>query len=691
LFKIDDFIQLMRYFKGKSSNIDPNLIILGEDSKAKATILFNENIDLVCHTTEDYKRLKNFLIPWYASLRTFPATMRNASDVRSLPEDHLNKLINSFGFVDLLGIDRSNKVNLFYDLINLYKIKGTPEALERALGYIGMADVDLVEYWLKYDTNKNLIFHPITTSKTISNFVHPDIPFENLIKDDPHWFYSKEQINQLFLNNRIAFPSKSPYIGLRPFLPLSNSLNPVIAILVRIIQDIYIDYLGGTIPDKDFTISSLKISASILDLFLSFIYLFNSIYPKTSDTLDTKILVYNGNMNDVLYSDIIKLYKTLISRDNNSSSRAELLANRILFNNTFSRLRTTDFLVGLNTAGTILEILNPELKEEIDANISVNNETIIINILTKDLSSWVIENISSYFPLDISTYGFSSLEYITEIINFFKPYRARIKNLEQVYVLNNPLEDSLLVDDELVSLLEETIVDFDTANSNPVYQDFEPIVVTSTPPTDLARRVLNLYVDSTGSVQYVFDETTVYTGITNTVYSSPPIGCHRIINIYLDSIDGFQKLYIEYEEIPEIEDDVPTPLMCSPPSSYYQIHDVYVNNEGVFEILYNEKPYIIPNIKNYYSRDTYDNGSYFDIGASTDDPPHSLQQIITQNNIIIHNYHKGNAVNDYHYSVDPISSDISEIITDGGWSDFDTGMVFDSAMLSDVVQITVFE
>ena len=41
--------------------------------------------------------------------------------------------------------------------------------------------------------------------------------------------------------------------------------------------------------------------------------------------------------------------------------------------------------------------------------------------------------------------------------------------------------------------------------------------------------------------------------------------------------------------------------------------------------------------------------------------------------------------------MDPISLDVSKVVTDGGWSDFDTGMVFDSAMLSDVVQITIFE
>ena len=53
----------MNYFKGEDvPEMDMKLQALASDSKAKATTLFNESIDQLCHSTDDYKRLKNFLI-----------------------------------------------------------------------------------------------------------------------------------------------------------------------------------------------------------------------------------------------------------------------------------------------------------------------------------------------------------------------------------------------------------------------------------------------------------------------------------------------------------------------------------------------------------------------------------------------------------------------------------------------------
>ena len=129
MFNVNDFFKLMYYFKtGDSTAVDPNLIILANDSKGKTENLFTNTIDLDCFASEDYKRLKNFLVSWYSSSRTFASTMQSASDIRSLPQDQLNDLINSFGFVDgLEKLNHSSKIDFFYDLVNLYKIKGTPE------------------------------------------------------------------------------------------------------------------------------------------------------------------------------------------------------------------------------------------------------------------------------------------------------------------------------------------------------------------------------------------------------------------------------------------------------------------------------------------------------------------------------------------------------------------------------------
>jgi len=580
LFTIDDFTQLMRYFRGDSvPNLDTNLIILAEDSKAKATTLFNENIDLACYATEDYKRLRNFLIPWYASLRSFSSTMRSASDVRSLPEDHLNELINSFGFVDGLDeLSHSNKIDFFYDLVNLYKIKGTPESVERVLGYFGIPDVELVEYWLQYNSSGQLVFHPVKISIPVPGsltVVAPDIDYDYIINSDPHWFLTKNQVNQLFQTNRIAFPSKSPYFGIRPTTQLSgNIINPTIAILSRMVQDQYAGYVGGTPPVKDIKLTVLNIFASLLDLYLAVLYTFNTIYVKTNDSADTSFLIYDESMlltNEQIYD----LYDTITSRAN-SQTRAQLEANKLLLNDYFSRLRTTNFITNLSTAGTVLNLTNNDLKNLIDNYISLGNEDYLLKLLLKDLSSWVKDHISDSAPnLSSLILGFASLEYITDVINFFKPYRARLILVEHIYTIDNPISDAVICEDELNHVDTETIVDFDTANST---------------------------------------------------------GC------------------------------------CCP-------EDVIPCLDSTASI--------------YYSRNTYDCGSNFDIGASIDDDQ-GITIHISDNIYDIYNYHHGDATACVHlsYTLDS-TGEIEFALQDGGFIDFDNDGIFDAPQISDACHIYV--
>lgn len=580
MFTVTDFINLMKYFKGEQvDDLDTNLIVQAEDSKAKSTTIFNENIDLACHASDDYKRLKNFLIPWYASLRTFVSTMKNASDIRSLPEEHINELIRSFGFVDSLEeITRENKNDFFYDLVNLYKIKGTPEALLRVLGFFGIPDIEIAEYWLQYDSNSELVFRPETISTTTESYNLKDISFETITNPDPHWMLSKDQINQLFLNNKIAFPSKSPYFGIRPVSQLSGDvINPTIAILSRLIQDQYSDYISGSPPDKDIRLT-LKIYASLLDLYLAVLYTFNLIYVKTIDSTDLSFLIYNGSMS-LTNTQIYDLYDTITKRSN-STTKAELEANRVLYYNAFTRLRSTNFISTFDTAKNVLALTNSDLKDLIDTYHTAGNTNDILKSLLKDLSSWIKNNISISAPnLLVLMFGFSSLEYITNVVKFFKPYRARLISVEHVYIIDNPLLDAELTFDVLKSIdIEQTIVDWDTANST---------------------------------------------------------GCCCA------------------------DEDNPEPCLDSTASIYY-------------------------------SRATYDCGSYFDIGASIDEEDYGCKIDITQEDTIIYNYHTDDSTAYVHteYTGD-ITGATYYALQDGGFIDFDDDGLFDAPQISDVCEIYV--
>lgn len=707
MFTILDFINLMKYFKGETvESLDANLIITAEDSKAKATTLFNESIDLVCHTTDDYKRLKNFLINWYASLRTFPAVMKNTTDIRSLPEEYLNELIRSFGYTNsLTEMIKTNKIDFFYDLVNLYKIKGTPEAIERVLSYFGIPEVELVEYWLKYDDSGNLVFHPVRISEAIISTVAHNIPFD-AIATDPHWMLTADQVNQLFLTNKIAFPSKSPYFGLRPVSEIiGGHITPTLAILTRMVLDEYQGYIGGVDPVKNIGLTQLQCISSLMDLYLASIYAFNSLYNKTIDSTDLSTIVYNGSMS-LSNTEIITLYDTLTQREY-CTTRDQLETNKNLFNLNFTKLRSENFLTLFTTAGTVLSSSNPDLKNIIDTYNLSNNGEEVLKLLLKDLTSWCREHISEgIVNLSSLVLGFGALGYLTDAINFFKPYRARLMSFENIFRIKSPLNDALIAKDVLSTTFLETIVDFDTADSEPGYDlDWEPTgsIVYSTPPTDLSRRIVDLFVDSTGVVRCNFMDSTAWTGISSVVYSEPNVGEYRVLNIYLeDLVGGSKKLYVDYNDTPETIGGIKSIVRSLAPAGFYTILDIYMNDLFQFSAVYDATAVTWPidsTSRIYYSRISYDCGSFFDIGASCDqppnEPPHDL--IIRETIPDIYNYHTLDSTSDTTASLtmdivyDSTSGEMVEINCDGGWENFDGCGVFDAPAFNDALHIYISE
>jgi len=714
----------MNYFKGESvPDLDTNLIATAEDSKAKATTLFTESIDQVAHTTDDYIRLKNFLIPWYSSLKAFPSTMKNVSDIRIMPDDHLNELFRSFGFTEGLSeIPISSKVDFFYDLVNLYKIKGTPESIERAMAYFGIPDVDIMEFWLQFNEDRNLVFRPELLTNYGNNDSVQDLGFNYVINRDPHWMLTEEAVIQLFENNKIAFPSKTPYFGIRPTTQLvGNIINPIMCLLTRIVLDQYAEHEAGNPPAKDTRIPVIDIMVSILDLYLSVIYAMSIIYPKTFDPTALYTYVYNGDFIDstsgveITYTEIIDQFNELIKRLPSRkeydpindldviipATRKEVADQLPIFNRFFTKLRSENFLTSSNTAGVVLEETNSDLKKVVDDNFDLDNGEYILQLLVKSLINWLKVNISQATPnLLVSMFGFSVLTYILDIINFFKPYRARLVVIDDTFTIQLPALDSVITEDsfdpEAIGITE-TIYDFDTGDSSPGYQesyvDIDPVY--STPPDIGSRRINNIYVDSTGVVKCDYIDSTSYTLIENIVYSNPPIGGYRVYNIYLEVVlGGGRKLFVESNDIPVINIEAPTKIYSIPPSSYYKILDVCINEDSYFEMLYSEDLLTSSDERLYYSREVMDCNSYFDIGAFTDDPPPAdstsipLFTYINQNEYDTFNSHKGDGTSEVTYSVDSTGV-INEIIVLGGWQSFDEGLLYDQPPIPDRVEIYI--
>lgn len=471
MFTVQDFIDLLNYLKTGTTDtaLDPNTMVLAKAERATTTSLFSDKLDASVFMSEDYKRLRLFLMDWYAAHKTMVSTQKRAHDVFSLPKSHLNELMASFGFdIELDNISVVNEANFFLDLVNLYKIKGSPKSLIQLLGYYGMSRMDLLEYWLQYDESGNLIFRPnivISSETELEAAQSSDIPYESMVKDDPHWFITREQIEALFNNKQISFPIKSPYFGIRPLYYLTD-IMAITAIVVRKCIDEYNQITYGVITElpKEVNISKLNYRVSLLELYLTCDYLLNTCYGYDTGITGQLFTCYDGTNSD--YLTIVDEYNSYITRP---SSRAERDQKLTEFTNLFSKPRSEAIITTFTKSGEILTALSPTLKSTIDVWVDAGRGEDLLAGCLKDLSDWVSENISTFYS-NFSSFilGIESLEFLTNIINFFKPYRAREFLNDSGLIIKNPLADYMLVEDtDPDIIIDSTFIDWDTPNSVP--------------------------------------------------------------------------------------------------------------------------------------------------------------------------------------------------------------------------------
>ena len=474
MFTVDD---LWKFFQVLNDEVVTDLsdatISLIKSEQAVTTTFFENIIDQAAYNSNDYHRLRSFIIDWYTSLKTIVSTQKEISaDLFSLPDFQLDELFRSFGFDYSTyltfgdGIQlNANKVNLFFDLVNLYKIKGTPESIIRVLQYYGI-NIKLYELWLKKKSETKLDFEleAVNDGPPISN-----ISYDSIVKDDPHWMMTEDQILELNESNKIKLPSKSPYFTIVP--SFTQDINIGISILQRIVQDQYDTWDSGGTPTQDCTIAVFGETVSILESYLSCIYVFNDMYDAGySSAADKDFLCYDGST--VVIADIISEYNTIVS---NPTSRADRESKLIQYYDKFTRKRSENFLLDKNTAGQKLELINPTLKAEIDTlyNNALTDKVNLLTSLLIDVGDWVNDHIGLEF-LNISyiVLGFVALaSSLGNVINFFKPIRARWLTIEAMN-FDNKLTESIRIDDLFGDTdIEETFVDYDTANSHPCCDD----------------------------------------------------------------------------------------------------------------------------------------------------------------------------------------------------------------------------
>lgn len=479
---LDDFWKILEEIQGKSTDLTEAVKAIAKNEQTTSERLFGNIIDQVAFNSQDYQRLRSFLRDWYAAHRTLTSFQANISDIYQMPNDQLDDLFQSFGY-DLSSTLKNpttneaplNKVNFFLDLVNLYKIKGTPQAIVDVLQYYGIVDVDLYELSLQFDerARKNpddLIFKGKIVAGTSNDISPIYLPFDLLTSGDPHWLQSESQIKTLFQQNKINFPSQSPYFAVKPLFD-EEATDAATGILSRKVQDQHTEWIsGGGDPEdtnpilpQDSVITITGDQCSLLTLYLSTIYTFNKEW--TVGAFAPNFICYDGTNVDAI--DIMDEFRDVTKKVN---TRLEWQTQWNKYLDLFTRSIGSNFLQVHTSARDTLAVLNPTVKANLD-NLSASNVT-VLGTLLKDLGDWVRNNISfGFINMSYILFGIDSLfGQLTKVIDFFKPYRARLIPLELIQIRNR-LFNSIIVEDKFETTIEENIHDFLTGDSEPCCAD----------------------------------------------------------------------------------------------------------------------------------------------------------------------------------------------------------------------------
>jgi hypothetical protein len=585
--KIDKFWEIFKSVAGDpSADVIETTNAIAKSDRSKVESYFSSVIDQYSFSTADYNRLRKFFIDLYASHRAQSTIALSSTDPRVLTNSNLDELFRSMGYPlssSLRGFDENplqQKVNFFLDLVNLYKVKGTPQSLVDVLQYYGVTEVDIYEFFLKKDAPGSLFFDGKAVAGTTLNPQDIGIPYANIANSDPHWLYTASQILQLDQQNKINLPSKTPYLGVQPIVDLEGA---EMAIIERYVQDQYEYYIdNGELPPPTAEITYIGETRSLLELYLSCIYMFIELFDAGSDLPGTpgysqNFLCYNGLLTDPV--QIIEEFDLLTK--SKVTSRVQLNDRYEQYLDLFSRDLSTNFLVDKNTAGDVLNTIAPDIKAALD---SAGEPYDVLFSLLKDLALWVRSNIGFGF-VNFGFILFGVQEFFKDlkpVIDFFKPYRARMLLLESLQIRNR-LFNTIVVEDKLEIDINTEIHDFITGNSTPCCNVDDSICLDF---QTICRRV---FVDS--PIPYEWKD----------------LWGHDILYHVNDAVSsgGLGKYYICIEEHESTTSNKP------------QSGVVW---ETYWKVLSTIECHDSTTIPTYYTRETFDCDSYFDIGAVTDIP-----------------------------------------------------------------------
>jgi hypothetical protein len=686
---ISDFWEILKEIQNLPNKLTDNLKAIAQSEKASADNILGAIIDQIAYNSEDYQRLRNWWRDWYAAHRTIGTFQMGVNDPYSMPNDQLDDLFQSFGY-DLSASIRNPtdnnsptiKANFFLDLVNLYKIKGSPESIVKVLQYYGLTELDLYEFDLQFEDrssrdSNDLIFKGLITAGTSDIRSPLYLPFHLLTDQDPHWLLTETNIRTLVSQTDINFPSKSPYFAIKPIFS-DKSMGISVATLVRIVQDQFYDWkFNGILPVKNGLATITGNEISILELYLACVDYMNKVFAPIGYK-GSNFLCYDGTN-----SNIVEILKEWDSITGKQITRKQQKENLIKWFKTFTRVTPRNFLQSITDASFYLNQINPTFVNALNQVGKTNVE--ILGTLLDDLGLWIRAELSYGFAnIAYVIFGIDSLfSQLRDIVEFFKPYRARFIPIEEMQ-FSNRLTETIIVEDGLSSNgigIEFLVHDWITGNSKPCCGD-ETIDSTSIDCIETEGVVTKC---GSGVVSSKIPSNFLGVWKTITYYK-----VNELVSRYNPSTKFIDKFICILDHTSN--NNINQPLIGTDWNTYWEVYSQLVCTDTTSKGL-------------FYVRETYDCGSYHDIGAVTDISKNLFIQqeeniddrltCVPKDSTAIVAWEVQSDTTSTVEFYDSTSSEIfvepTEYYQSGGFSLFDSGGTFDCTHSFDLVKIEVEE
>jgi hypothetical protein len=436
-------------------NLDDKLKQMAFSEKGKTDHFFRNIIDQVASLTPDHKRVRKFLIDWYSTHKALIRQSRYYSDPYNLSDDAINEVIKGFGFpyADRI-VEADDKITFLQELVNFYNKKGTPRTLASVLEFFGLNNIKIYEWWIHKINNgdfvaKNKVVWPLN-----SNERQISLDYEYFVSEDPLWQISLAELEDYYNKSVIALPSITPYISLSGSLSLSN-IYPALSVINKFAQDEFDNWSTGGTLYQPYTLSRYNLSVSFLELYLSVLYVFNYGEPEGVAALPKYMYLYYENLiNDdgtpnIDSSAIMTEYNNVMKRPVTKDEQKILMAGH---KDKFLGYAPDFFLDESGKWTEYLQEINPTLYTSITDELTANvDPDLILKDLFLAIDKFVyIYNFSDTY-LSYVILGTAFIKSIKPVLDFFKPYRVRVKEFITLFEIRDPLGDSQLEKDELWS------------------------------------------------------------------------------------------------------------------------------------------------------------------------------------------------------------------------------------------------